>query len=307
MSGLIDYAGVYPPAGLSVAEGMGNYRRYRQGENGWMLGRFVLPVGRLGEVTDEMLAGDELLNFVVVGRGGHDGETWLDNLKEDVVEIEEFVERHVNAYVDVLEVPLPLGVLREGNVDELKILLDQAYELLDQTPYYEVPFMGPFGQGWEEMVKTAVTAIRTHYGVAGFKLRCGGAEAHQVPTSEQVAYGIKLCIDNGIALKCVSGLYRPVRQFDGEKNVKTHGFLNVFGAGLLAEHEDLLRSGVLAVVEEEDAAAFVFDEDGFRWGEWQVPVEAIESIREDTLIGLGSSLFGEVCEGLRGLGDVEEE
>jgi len=40
---LIDYAGTFPPAALSMEEALENYERYRNGEHAWMLGRFIVP------------------------------------------------------------------------------------------------------------------------------------------------------------------------------------------------------------------------------------------------------------------------
>ncbi|HEX3107650.1 MAG TPA: hypothetical protein VHU41_01065 [Thermoanaerobaculia bacterium] len=53
LSGLIDYAGLFPPAGLSMEEAVRNYARYREGEHAWILGKFVVPEGRAGEVPEE--------------------------------------------------------------------------------------------------------------------------------------------------------------------------------------------------------------------------------------------------------------
>ena len=47
---LIDYAGMFPPAALGLAAAARNYAAYREGEYGWMLGRFVAPVARAAEV-----------------------------------------------------------------------------------------------------------------------------------------------------------------------------------------------------------------------------------------------------------------
>src|SRR5437868_3433140 len=40
---LIDYAGLFPPAALPMADAVRNYASYRDGESAWMLGRFVVP------------------------------------------------------------------------------------------------------------------------------------------------------------------------------------------------------------------------------------------------------------------------
>src|SRR6185369_9377908 len=50
MAGLIDYAGLFPPASLEMAEAQGNYVSYAAGEYAWALGRFVVPSARLDEV-----------------------------------------------------------------------------------------------------------------------------------------------------------------------------------------------------------------------------------------------------------------
>jgi hypothetical protein len=53
LSGLIDYAGLFPPAALSMEEAVRNYARYREGEHAWMLGKFVVPEARASEVPAE--------------------------------------------------------------------------------------------------------------------------------------------------------------------------------------------------------------------------------------------------------------
>jgi hypothetical protein len=53
LSGLIDYAGLFPPAALSMEEAVRNYARYREGEHAWMLGKFVVPEARAHEVPEE--------------------------------------------------------------------------------------------------------------------------------------------------------------------------------------------------------------------------------------------------------------
>jgi hypothetical protein len=52
-TGLIDYAGLFPPAALSMADAVRNYDAYRQGEHAWMLGRFIAPVAKIGEVPGD--------------------------------------------------------------------------------------------------------------------------------------------------------------------------------------------------------------------------------------------------------------
>ena len=53
LEGLIDYAGLFPPAALTMQDAVRNYARYREGEHSWALGRFVVPKERAREVPRE--------------------------------------------------------------------------------------------------------------------------------------------------------------------------------------------------------------------------------------------------------------
>lgn len=53
LSNLIDYAGLYPPAGLPLDEVLAHYRSYRASEDHWILNRLVLPASKLPQVQLE--------------------------------------------------------------------------------------------------------------------------------------------------------------------------------------------------------------------------------------------------------------
>jgi hypothetical protein len=50
---VIDYAGMFPPASLARHDAIANCRRYRGGEHGWMLGRFVVSAAHIDEIPEE--------------------------------------------------------------------------------------------------------------------------------------------------------------------------------------------------------------------------------------------------------------
>jgi hypothetical protein len=47
LEGILDYAGLFPPAQLPLAEALRNYREYRAHRHGWMLARLVLPLQKI--------------------------------------------------------------------------------------------------------------------------------------------------------------------------------------------------------------------------------------------------------------------
>ncbi|HUR82727.1 MAG TPA: hypothetical protein VM733_18350 [Thermoanaerobaculia bacterium] len=53
LENLIDYAGLFPPAALSMQDAVRNYARYRDSEYACALGKFIVPQARAGEVPKE--------------------------------------------------------------------------------------------------------------------------------------------------------------------------------------------------------------------------------------------------------------
>ena len=47
MDGLIDYAGLFPPAKLPLNEAISEYISHLKDEEKWMLGRFIIPISKL--------------------------------------------------------------------------------------------------------------------------------------------------------------------------------------------------------------------------------------------------------------------
>ncbi|MGH9587513.1 MAG: hypothetical protein ACRD3F_11215, partial [Acidobacteriaceae bacterium] len=61
MTGLIDYAGLFPPAALDMLSAVRHYGGYLAGPDKWALGRFVVPAVRLREFEaafDEVCCGE---------------------------------------------------------------------------------------------------------------------------------------------------------------------------------------------------------------------------------------------------------
>ena len=54
--GLVDFAGLFPPAALPMSDAVRQFAEYRAGPTAVSLGRFVVPVGRLGELAAQTWA-----------------------------------------------------------------------------------------------------------------------------------------------------------------------------------------------------------------------------------------------------------
>src|SRR3954453_21805469 len=50
LTSFIDYAGLFPPAGLDLQTTVANHERYARSAENWLLGRCVVPCARLPEL-----------------------------------------------------------------------------------------------------------------------------------------------------------------------------------------------------------------------------------------------------------------
>src|SRR5437588_10803041 len=92
MEKLIDSAGMFPPARLPMGEALRHYTRLAATPDAWMLGRFVCPAARLGELFDRARTdgAPRPLRITSLGRGGRDLGELRENLSADLHDIEPF-------------------------------------------------------------------------------------------------------------------------------------------------------------------------------------------------------------------------
>ncbi|MCS7032524.1 MAG: hypothetical protein NZ561_00850 [Phycisphaerae bacterium] len=296
LAGVIDYAGLFPPAALPLDAAIGKYARYLKSDDRWMLARFICPTTRLPELLPYLnqLFGDEPgVSIAALGRGGKDGWDLVANLESDLQEVSRF--RSVagpKAVVDVLEMRLPADALSSGEI------LDQvAGRAADHNlrVFLEVP-MTP---GLDQSVASVAGNLAARQ--AGFKLRTGGTEPAAFPPSQTIARTLVACRDARCALKFTAGLHHPIRQYHDSVGTRMHGFLNVLVAAVLACTHNMDLHGVTEVLECESAADFAFDEHALRWKTLCASRHRIEQVREQ-VVSFGSCSFDEPREDLRSLG-----
>jgi hypothetical protein len=194
---LIDDAGLFPPARKPMEQALADHRRARAGEHAWMLGRFLCPASRLGE-----LAGETDLEVGAI----LDEPDWRAGL--------EAVERHPGEVV-LVETRLPA---------EAAALVEAAGP---REVFLEVPWDDP---------RTLTAALEDVAAAgAGAKLRCGGLQPGAFPPDAAVARFVTECRRLGIGFKATAGLHHPFRTPDEELGVLQHGFVNLLAATAIVE------------------------------------------------------------------------
>lgn len=303
---LIDYAGLFPPASLSLAQAFHNFVFYMQGEYKWMLNKFIIPAAKLGELTELMkdmkIAGT--VPFSVLGTGGDTIEKFTSNLDTDLKSITDFISANGKIVsVDAFEVRLPKELLAQEDNDDMLDLMIEVSDKLEKTVGKEVPvfFEAALDETYESIIVRVVESIASLNKNCGYKLRTGGVEPAAFPEAQVIAFAIMSCCEFGVAMKCTAGLHHPVRHFNEEVKSYMHGFLNIFGAGILAAVSDFDEEELLEIINDEDPYEFIFKESGFEWNETEVPNEEINEAREKFMISYGSCSFDEPIDDLKTL------
>lgn len=288
LRGSIDYAGLFPPAGLDMAPAVANYAKYRAGPAAWALGRFIVPVSRLLEF-EANLPTDTRGPWRLGVLAGAD-------LPADLTQVAEFNLRHAStggthALADVIEVKADF----ESRIAEILRLVPA-----DLQAYIEIPV--------DTDPAVLVAAIGRQGGRA--KVRTGGVTREAFPATADLLRFLQVCSRAGVPLKATAGLHHPVRAEypltyspDSPRGTML-GFLNLFLAVAF------LRAGmsealVARVLEEGSAEAFQADATGISWRDHRVDVSLLRQVRSDGIISFGSCSFTEPIQDLESLHLVE--
>jgi hypothetical protein len=286
LTGLIDYAGLFPPAGLAMDAAVRNYGSYVDSEHAWMLGRFIVPAARLEEYAE------------AVRSAGIDASTWSLSVLATAADVD--VIARFNTGAD------EAGAGGYGSIDTLEIKAASAREMQDTAQAfggnYQLYFETP-PEKWHSLLQaTAVAKARA-------KIRTGGEAPKAIPEESRVLEFLRIGSERRIAFKATAGLHHPLRSMErltykpDSPQAVMHGFLNVFCAAALLWHEPEQRQEAAWMLSERDADAITMDE-AMTWHNSGVMLtaEQIHEARERFCIGFGSCSFTEPIEDLRKLG-----
>ena len=286
LSGIIDYAGLFPPSQVSMPEAVINYATYRSSNYGWMLGRFVTPAARLEEFIEssrDLLprAGEEPWRLSVIA-----GE----DINETIRTVREFNRlNHGRAFGDVLEV-------RANTISKIENTLFALPPEI--TAYFEIST----GEALPDLVATlALKGQRA-------KIRTGGVTNEAFPSSKQIIRFVRTCMAANVPFKATAGLHHPLRCFkpltyaENAPQGTMHGFLNMLMMTGFAR-ESFRTSLLEELMEEEFEEVFTFSELGVQWRDQHALSNThIALLRQRGMHSFGSCSFDEPIADLRALG-----
>src|SRR5579859_7066142 len=106
LAGSIDYAGVFPPASLSLTETLALFNRYMNGQESWIIGSIVLPISVLPEAGDL----PNTTRLTAIPRRVDETDLWLSRLQDDIEQLQHFLNERPQVILQALEIALPAGM-----------------------------------------------------------------------------------------------------------------------------------------------------------------------------------------------------
>lgn len=286
LDGLIDYAGLFPPAAESMRRAAENYAEYLGGRDRRALARFIVPVGRLGELESEAT---DLMS------GAQQAEPWRlsalisGDTSAAARDILDFNQRHSvespigHAVIDVVE-------MKASSAGEIRAHRAELPKTV--TAYFETPAGGD--------IQTLAAALRETGSRA--KIRTGGVTADAFPSADAIVDFIDGCLGAGVSFKATAGLHHPLRgeyrltYEPGSPRAMMFGYLNVFLAAALLR-AGAGRDNARAVLLETDPTTLDFEDDRISWRGHKLTTSQLRASREFA-ISFGSCSFREPIDEL---------
>jgi hypothetical protein len=257
LTGAIDYAGLFPPAKLSIRDAAARYACYRGTAEAWALGRFVVPITQIDALaaaqTEVGAAGQGWRLSVLLG----------EDTAADAARIRAFNAAHPrSAIIDSAE--MKVG----DSASDAHRAVATTMESIPPTVrlFVEVP------TAIEDLPSFIAVVARAN---ACAKVRTGGVTADAIPAVSQLARFLLCCAEHDTRFKATAGLHHPWRgsyalTYEPQSpTAPMFGFLNVLVAAALA------RSGasdddVSAVLAAEKGSGFRFTDDEIRWRDTRI-------------------------------------
>jgi len=278
LSSVVDYAGLFPPAKLSMREAMANYAQDQTSNYSWMVGRFVLSASRLNEF-EELLPTFSLKHWSLSAIISEDLESEIERVRS---------LHNDNIAITALEFP-PLSPTQ---IERVFPLLPAGVDL-----FFEIPL--------NRELEDYLTVLR-RIG-ASAKIRTGGITVDAFPSITQLCRCICAFAAAQVPFKATAGLHHPLpsnHRLTSEPNSPSaamHGFLNVAILAALVYWQKVTPEEALAVLKESSIDGFQFKADSIWWRDRQLSIAEIEEARQHFFRSFGSCSFQEPIDELKEL------
>ena len=275
LEGLIDYAGLYPPANLDMQATVNHWSAGFSSEDKWILARLIIPVQRLGEFKQ---AAEQLLPK-------SDEEPWQlsvllpeacsDSFGDAAQQVVEFNMTDCGAVANVVE----FKATTTGEIDKALVCLHD-----DIFPFIEFTI--------DQDPRGLIAALAGS--IAGAKVRTGGVTEDLYPSVEDLARFIHCCAISKLQFKATAGMHHPCRNYNEAVGVHEFGFLSVLYATAAARFQDATPDRIADILRADSLDLESCTE------------EMLVKVRAELFCSFGSCSFDDPRIDLRAMGLLQE-
>ena len=229
-AGIVDDAALFPPGSAPMAAALAEHAHHRRAPYAGLVGPFLCPTTRVGELQDTLPAEQVLaLALVVDAEAADTGEAIAAAGSDDRISLVAVEAPHARLGHDAAT----LG----ANVRRLPSV----------TGFLEVD---------RHDVAMSLDLVAPSGGWQAAKFRTGGTTAAAFPTEAELAAFLVAGVERGLPFKLTAGLHHVVRTTDPDTGFEQHGLLNV----LVATADALAREDldiIVASLAERDVDRLV--------------------------------------------------
>lgn len=279
LAGLVDYAGLFPPAALNMMSAVRHYAEYAASDQAWILGRFVVPAAHLDAFRDAHATLRDQPEWRLSALVGRDVAADIDR---------------VRSFNDAMA-----GRARIDTVEGKAATHDAVARVADNASgfraFVEIP-LNDFESLLDPIRDRGVNA----------KVRTGGVTGEMFPEPERLLAFIEHACRHNVPFKATAGLHHAMRgdyRFTYDENSPAgpmFGFLNVFLTAAFV-HAGMNDGAALALLLERDLRKIVVSPSAIGWGggHRSVTTDDIRATRDCVAISFGSCSFREPVDELR--------
>jgi hypothetical protein len=265
LAGLLDYAGLYPPASLDMRSAVENYLAYKRGKHAHALGRFIIDLHRIDELR--AVAGYRLREMRLSG---------IASAHSNMDLVSGFTKASV---------PIEAVELKAASTAEIR----RIAETPNIEAYIEIP-MGATSAAAGARVKLRMG------GVVAEAFPSSSAVAEMLAALHR--HGLAFKATAGLHHPLRSR--HPFTYAPDSATGVMHGFMNLFCAAALIHFGGNIAEAT-AILDDEDPGAWRLAPDAITWRSRKWSAEHIAEVRKQ-FVGIGSCSFEEPIGELERLG-----
>ena len=303
LKGVIDYAGLFPPADLEMNRAVEIFTADRQGAYYKWLQHFIVPAERISELDSLRTAStiDPHWTLSVLVGGGETLRDWHAAVESGLAAVDSSRHRPAPDTITVLEIALPTAMAADTAsfvqaIDEIEARIRNTL-LADCDLFFETTTSASHRRALAEVLCDRQTRTSR----VGLKLRTGGRTPSHIPSLSQLSENIQLCHSLQIPWKATAGLHHPLPHDCPQIGATMHGFLNLLFAVVLLEAKVLPVDRLENLLADRNAEHFTFTESCLAWEGIAADLSQIQAGRE-RFISFGSCSFAEPVKDLAQLG-----